>query len=151
MVALLLVMPDDSSRDGVEREDLAARRGKIQHAAYGCRRSLNAVIVIARLKCPDRNQFLYVVRVDLVKSAVAPRELGSAVVRPFVVCRAILPVEGGERHEECECRADMVFRSPFGPRSGSIIPRLFARAARKEISSAIPGCKPERASQNWDR
>ena len=94
------ILPDHAATRGVKRGDLGARRDEVHDAIDNDRRGVQVFGVVAGLEDPGRDEILDIGGVDLIESAVAPGEMGAAIVRPVGVRRAaVLGVEW-RRHKQ---------------------------------------------------
>src|SRR5262249_19220421 len=76
------ILPDHTAGSGIEREDLGTRRNQIHDAIDDDGRGVKIPGVVAGLKDPGWDGFFHVARVDLIQSAVPPRELRPAIMGP---------------------------------------------------------------------
>src|SRR5262249_47815760 len=84
------ILPDHTSGSSVEREDLGTRRNQIHDSIHNDRRGVQILGVVAGLKDPRRGEVLHIASVDLIQSAVPPRELRPAIMRPVGARRSIV-------------------------------------------------------------
>src|SRR5262249_53599186 len=96
--------------------------------------------IISGLKQPGRREILYVTRVDLIESTVAPGELRAAVMRPIGPRSAIFLSINGKSHKQNQEESHREFIHRFFPISNSTLIRaeklhMIAPHARRATST----------------